>query len=174
MHLLHPAGFVQFHDLGKLRVFKVRHCGIIEGDMPVLPHAQHADIQRMALQQLAVALCLLLRVLRVAVDQVHALKVLFAEYRLHEEVAEARRMILAQADILVHMKTVDALPLDIRVGHQRAQRLILGRGRGKHHVDFFLLFQQLLQLRSRLAARALAHGVARVKHPVTEQAANGI
>jgi hypothetical protein len=71
VHLLPPAGVVQLiHDLDPQGILKIRHAGIIEGQVAVLPNAQEGQVDGMLLEQPRVALALRLRVRRGAVQVV--------------------------------------------------------------------------------------------------------
>ena len=62
-----------------------------------------------------------------------------------------------QADVLVHMVSVDAIPLDIGICDQRLQHIVLGGSSSEDHVDLSLFAQQLPDLVVNIHSSDLTH-----------------
>ncbi|MPM47401.1 hypothetical protein SDC9_94111 [bioreactor metagenome] len=164
MHLLFTTASFQLYNFNQLRVLKVRHRRIIEGDVPVLSYAQQADIKRMRAQQCRVCTCRVRQVGSISIEQMHAFKGKTVEYRPAEKVAESRRMRGIHTNVLVHMERVYPSPVDAFRFAERRKRLVLRRGGGKHHVYLVLLVQPRSEMLRRLAPRASTHRCAAVEY----------
>jgi hypothetical protein len=70
----------------------------------------------------------------------------FVKYPRFQPLAEKLGRALRQADVFIHVKGVDTLPVQVRAG-QGFQEFILGSGSRKDHVDRLFLFQQLSYVR---------------------------
>ena len=140
--LLVAADGIQLHGLDRLGVGKNRHGGIVESDVAVFSDAHDHDIGGVLAEQGGVAVALGLGILCGDVDVEHLLEVGQPEDMLLQEVAEALGRVGGEADVLVHVEGVDAVPRDLFVGGQAPQHLVLGGGGGEDHVDGLLMLQQ--------------------------------
>ncbi len=127
-NLLLLAPFVQLHHLvGKIG-FKVGR-RVVEGDMPVLPDADHPHVHDLPAQFCTQGGDVLLHV-AFPVHEVGCLEVHLGDEALLQVLAEARDVALAQGDVLVQVKHFDFAPVDILL-RQRLHRLELARTGGK-------------------------------------------
>ena len=137
--LLLAANLVQLHDLHGLGIVEVSHIGIVKCQMAVLADAQEDQVDGVLLQQFGVLLALFLCVILVAQQVVQFHERNFVEDGTVKERAEARRLALVDAYILVLMETTDLGPVD--VGFQQVlQQVVLRGGCGKDNVCDTVLF----------------------------------
>ena len=123
--LLHPAGDVEFHDFDQALVFEICHRRIVERDVPVLSDAHAAEIDRLSLEQRLVALALGDRFRRVAAKIVEYLRVHLALHTLAHVAPKTGRMILIDAEVLIHVKQRHFAPVDAAQLHEGFQELNL-------------------------------------------------
>ena len=123
--LLPARRLVEAHDFDPAFVLEIGHRRIVERQMPVLAHAQDAEVDRMAAQQGFVMLALFERLGRIASEVVKFLRVnAFLDALVHVA-GETRRMVRVDAEILVHVKQRHARPLDAAELHKGVEELEL-------------------------------------------------
>ena len=143
VYLLHPANLLQFHDLDGLRVLKIGHRRVVEGDMPVFPDAHAHDIDGALVQEGGICGARDVRIRVLAVEIMNGQKRPACKDALAQEVAEALRRMRRQADVFVHVKRFDAGKINAPVGDGRRKEFVLRRRRRKDDADAFLLGKQL-------------------------------
>lgn len=124
IHLLRPAGFIQFNRFNKQRIGEIGYRRIIERNMPVLTDAKADDINRRFIQQLRVSPALPFNIARPA-QQLDPSGIDSAEQPFLQIVPEALMGLLRQADIFIHMKSVHPGPVNPLLPDQSFIQLIL-------------------------------------------------
>ena len=86
---------------------KVRHMGIIKGNMAILPNAEAHNIRRIVPQKRFIPAALRLRVIRVSIETIHGCKGSVVEQSIPQKLGESLGRSLLQAYVLIHVEGVN-------------------------------------------------------------------
>ena len=99
-------------DLHGLGIVEKRHVGIVERKVPVFTDTEEHDVGGHLFEQCSVSAALLFRVLCLRVHVVDGLGRHFGKNAVFEEFPECLGGIGIDADVLIHVECIDAVPFD--------------------------------------------------------------
>ena len=124
--------------------------------MCVLTDAEEYDVGGIFGQEIAISLALSLGVGIVTANVVNLAKGKLAKYVLIEVVSKALLLILGEANVLIHVESAAACPIDAGFLKQSGKCVVLRRSSGKNNVYPLLLCKQLANSVSTVACGILA------------------
>jgi len=146
--LLESTGFVDVHDLHGAPVSEVGNVRIVEGQMPVLADAKHAQVDRLSLEDCFVSGAFSFQVLGRAL---HVLRPPDRNARTNvhlEPPSKGRWIVAAQPDVLIELEDLDATPIDSVLTNQGVEEGLLGHGCREYRSNRALNTQHFPQLAS--------------------------